>query len=311
VGIHKQAPQIGAAMSTARRVRLPRMILSFTLLSLACALTAKAGPSCENETTLHPGMNMGAPAVDMSAAPCPDVQTCSSRCCNNTLCKGFTFTTYQPLGAPLGGPFQCAQGEACCWLKGGAVGSLSPETNCTSGIPPANFFCSNGTKIYEKTDTAGSAGTDSPAPNASVCLARCCADPDCAAWTFTPAQPGGGTAQCKGGTPCCWLKQSGFHLVPQSDCCTSGVVPTPPSPPPGAYAVPSLSPVATLVSAPPGGSLRQPSPMVQDTETGRWHFWADFVLKGAPDTSAVIHHFSAPNVTGRSGLERIRGLFTH
>ena len=59
--------------------------------------------------------------------------TCQQRCCNNSQCAGYVFTTsqierdYPP--CRLGGP--------CCWLKAG-VSVIEPSPNCTAGlmVPP-------------------------------------------------------------------------------------------------------------------------------------------------------------------------------
>jgi hypothetical protein len=61
---------------------------------------------------------------------------------------------------------------------------------------------------------------------------------------------------------------------------------------------PLLTYVDTVASD-PDGNLRDPSPVIQDPVTGRYHFWVDW-LPGAtmPGWDAYLRHYSAPNITG-------------
>jgi hypothetical protein len=61
---------------------------------------------------------------------------------------------------------------------------------------------------------------------------------------------------------------------------------------------PTLNYVKTI-AVDPTGNLRDPSAMVQDSQTKLWHFWVDY-MPGShqPGWHAVLHHYSAPEITG-------------
>ena len=79
-------------------------------------------------------------------------------------------------------------------------------------------FCLDGT-WQDQEDFTGYDYTNYILPaNATVaqCLALCCDDPDCFAYTFANPQPmesvvGGDGFPCVAGQPCCWLKGAGAH----------------------------------------------------------------------------------------------------
>lgn len=58
-----------------------------------------------------------------------DPETCQQRCCNDTRCQGWIFTTYQIISTHA----PCEMGHPCCWLKAG-VGDIEPLPNCTAGL---------------------------------------------------------------------------------------------------------------------------------------------------------------------------------
>jgi len=109
------------------------------------------------------------------------------------------------------------------------------------------------------------------------CLAACCADPtgSCTAFTFTTFQPHGArSAPCPQGTSCCWLKAGAATgtLEPKANC-TSGRLgrrPPPPPPPPSPYHTPVLDFIKVIANR-TDGNLRDPSAVVQDPATKRWH----------------------------------------
>ena len=131
--------------------------------------------------------------------------------------------------------------------------------------------------------------------NVSLCQSRCCADPDCAGFTFTTYQPHS-TAACAAGTSCCWLKA---HYGPftHKENCSSALVSQPPAPP-SPYRVPTLTYVSTIAND-TTGNLRDPSSVVQDPSTGRWHFYVDYMAgKTQPGWHSVLHHYSAAAIEG-------------
>ena len=140
--------------------------------------------------------------------------------------------------------------------------------------------------------------------SASACLAACCGDLSCTAYTFTAYQPHD-AGVCPAGTRCCWLKQAAgpaHPLVPKANC-TSGVLarpppPRPPPPSPSPYYTPALD-FVSIVATRTDGNLRDPSAAVQDPVTGLWHFWVDY-MPGAtqPGWHAELHHYVADSITG-------------
>jgi hypothetical protein len=64
---------------------------------------------------------------------------------------------------------------------------------------------------------------------------------------------------------------------------------------------PNLTFVSMIATA-HGGNLRDPSPVVQDPATKRWHFWVDYVPLTDPLSPAGWHafqwHYSAPEIAG-------------
>ena len=132
-----------------------------------------------------------------------------------------------------------------------------------------------------------------PLADAPACLARCCAEPRCAAYTFTTFQPHA-SAACAQGARCCWLKSAPGARTPRANC-TSG---WPGSAPP-AVATPSLTRVATI-AADASGHLRDPSAPLRDVD-GVWHFWVDYIpLSQGTEAGwhAVLHHYSARAIEG-------------
>ena len=144
--------------------------------------------------------------------------------------------------------------------------------------------------------------THGPCPGgAADCAARCCASAACRGWTWTSSQPHG-SAQCAAGATCCWLKDAAGTFEPKANC-TSGaraVAPTPPPPPPtpSPFLSPSLAFVATIAND-TSGQLRDPSAVVQDPATRRWHFYADYMAGSTePGWHAYLHHYSAAALEG-------------
>ena len=162
-----------------------------------------------------------------------------------------------------------------------------------STTPLDTAACSNGTSL-PSTNNGGPDLAAIPLGSAPACLARCCAEPLCAAYTFTTFQPHAVPA-CAQGTPCCWLKSASGSLSPRANC-TSGL--------PGGAGPSPATPVLTRVStiaADPAGHLRDPSAPLRDPSDGSWHFWVDFIplSQGTKDGwHAVLHHYSASALEG-------------
>jgi hypothetical protein len=134
----------------------------------------------------------------------------------------------------------------------------------------------------------------SPCADAASCAARCCAEPACAAFTFTTSQPHG-APPCAQGSACCWLKpRSGARVAAAS--CTSGVA----ARGGGGFRAPVLTRVATI-AADARAHLRDPSSVVRDAATGLWHFMVDYIPLAQGVSSgwhALLHHFVAPSAAG-------------
>ena len=129
--------------------------------------------------------------------------------------------------------------------------------------------------------------------DAPACLARCCAEPRCAAYTFTTFQPHA-TAECAQGSHCCWLKSASGPRTPRANCTSGSSGAAPP-----AVATPVLTRVSTI-AADAGGPLRDPSAPLRDAD-GNWHFWTDFIpLSQGTEAGwhAVLHHYSASTIEG-------------
>eukprot|EP00040_Diaphanoeca_grandis_P006561 m.37896 g.37896 ORF g.37896 m.37896 type:complete len:167 (-) comp17778_c0_seq1:1083-1583(-) len=46
-------------------------------------------------------------------------------------------------------------------------------------------------------------------------------------------------------------------------------------------------------------NVRDPSSVIQDPKTGKWHFWVDWMPGSvSPGWDAYLRHYSAPNITG-------------
>lgn len=133
--------------------------------------------------------------------------------------------------------------------------------------------------------------------SAHACAIECCARPSCTHFTFTTYQPAGphrGTARC-------WLKDSQARIQPKENC-TSGVLAIRPTPPPPPVSSTVWTPTLTFVSTiafDPHACMRDPSAVVQDPKTKRWHFWVDH-MNGThqPGWHAFLHHYSAEEITG-------------
>jgi hypothetical protein len=168
--------------------------------------------------------------------------------------------------------------------------------------PPPNATCINGAKLHSGNNAAGPDLMNTACASASACAAQCCARSDCTHCTFTTYQPAGPNR----GTARCWLKRGEAKLQRKANC-TSGVLayrPTPPLPPPPAPPAPTTvwTPTLTYVQTiafDPHACMRDPSAMVQDPKTNRWHFWVDH-MNGThqPGWHAFLHHYSAPEIMG-------------
>ena len=153
--------------------------------------------------------------------------------------------------------------------------------------------CAHNVTIKTGFNLGGGDMSHAACANVSVCQSRCCANPACAGFTFTNSQPHS-TAACKAGTSCCWLKAHSGKFA-RKDNCSSALVQQPPVPPapPSPYLVPVLTYVSTIAND-STGNLRDPSSVVQDPATGRWHFYVDYMAgKTQPGWHAVLHHYSA------------------
>ena len=64
------------------------------------------------------------------------------------------------------------------------------------------------------------------------------------------------------------------------------------------YWTPLLTYVKTIALE-PSGNMRDPSSVVQDPKTKKWHFWVDY-MEGAtqPGWHAYLHHYSSDSITG-------------
>lgn len=83
------------------RPRSYMMVVALAAVLLRAHATAPPpGGSCgyDNVTQL-PGMNLG--MTDYRHMPSPSAQDCQQRCCGDLVCRGFTFTSYQPLTAAM------------------------------------------------------------------------------------------------------------------------------------------------------------------------------------------------------------------
>ena len=55
----------------------------------------------------------------------------------------------------------------------------------------------------------------------------------------------------------------------------------------------------SMIASDPTRNLRDPSSVVQDPVTKRWHFWVDYMKGGEqPGWHASLHHYSAAQIEG-------------
>eukprot|EP00039_Didymoeca_costata_P021577 m.344905 g.344905 ORF g.344905 m.344905 type:complete len:452 (+) comp25383_c0_seq1:138-1493(+) len=134
--------------------------------------------------------------------------------------------------------------------------------------------------------------------NVTACIDACCEDSSCAGYTFTSYQPNE-TKNCPQGSSCCWLKSSISAKKSIKANCSSGSMSNPPTPVKNAtYYIPALEYVSTI-ALDMTGNLRDPSAVVQDPVTKLYHFWVDYMPGSInPGWNAVLHHYSAPAITG-------------
>jgi hypothetical protein len=152
---------------------------------------------------------------------------------------------------------------------------LSILTLCvatTGGLYSDN--CTNSFDVRAGFNFGGRDVAHGSATEANECAERCCNTTACVSWTYTSSQPHD-IGSCAQGSKCCWLKAGGGDFTEKTNC-TSGkgtAKPTPvPVPTPSPYLFPSLTFVKTIANE-PSGNLRDPSSVVQDPETGQWHFY--------------------------------------
>ena len=70
------------------------------------------------------------------------------------------------------------------------------------------------------------------------------------------------------------------------------------TPRPAKYKTPTLT-FLSMIASDPTGNLRDPSSVVQDPVTKRWHFWVDYMKGGEqPGWHASLHHYSAAQIEG-------------
>ena len=149
-------------------------------------------------------------------------------------------------------------------------------------LQPAAACWANASSKYM--NVAGSDGPFFEAATEAACAAACCGNSStCCGYTYALTQPTG-NAHCALGGRCCWLKRgSSCHLV-AGNCragnCSSALnarYAPPPPPRPSPYHTPRLAHVRTIASD-PAGNLRDPSAVVQDPKTKRWHFWVGMMI---------------------------------
>ena len=163
--------------------------------------------------------------------------------------------------------------------------------------------CLNATDVRDGYNLQAVDISHGKADSASTCAARCCAEVQCVGWTFSSYQPHS-TAQCAAGAKCCWLKSGRSTFVGKTNC-TSGrrtdappPPPAPPVPPPSPFLAPRLAFVKTIAND-STGQLRDPSSVVQDPATSRWHFYVDYMPGSLePGWHAFLHHYSAAEIEG-------------
>jgi hypothetical protein len=80
-----------------------------------------------DKVQMLPGMNLG--GSDRRHFATPSAQACLDACCEDAICGGFTFTTYQPPSPQYDNI--CPTGSSCCWLKTKPGGILTKSrSNC-------------------------------------------------------------------------------------------------------------------------------------------------------------------------------------
>ncbi len=166
---------------------------------------------------------------------------------------------------------------------------------------PSSPACFNSSALHTQMDL-DAPGHPTSGSTLEACGAACCGDPECSGFTFTLRQPTGNEA-CEASTPCCWIKTGQGKLV-TGNCglgngnCTSAVVRGSAPPEPSQFWTPTLNYVKTI-ALDPTGNLRDPSSVVQDPQTKRFHFWVDYMPGGTqPGWHAYLHHYSASEITG-------------
>ena len=161
---------------------------------------------------------------------------------------------------------------------------------------------------------------------AAECAAFCCGNSStCCGYTWAFAQPTG-SGLCSTGGHCCWMKTGTCELAkgncgpPPGGNCTSALngaykpIPTPPPSPtppptPSKFYTPVLS-FVSMIATDASGNLRDPSAMIQDPATKKWHFWVDYMSGGTQaGWHAYQHHYSADAIAGPWKLEGL--AFNH
>ena len=157
--------------------------------------------------------------------------------------------------------------------------------------------CLNATDVRQEYNLQAADISHGGADNASACAVRCCAKKQCEGWTFSSYQPHS-SAQCAAGTKCCWLKSGASTFVSKTNCTSGRRGDTPPPAPPSPFLTPQLAFVKTIAND-STGQLRDPSSVVQDPATSRWHFYVDYMPGTTePGWHASLHHYSANAIEG-------------
>jgi len=167
-------------------------------------------------------------------------------------------------------------------MKAGVL--LAALTTGSSG------FC-NITDVRQSANHGGRNYLHFSSTSAKDCQQRCCADSRCGAFTWTSYQPHD-TGMCPQGGSCCWLKSAKPGAFVSKDNCTSGEVHQF-----SRLMSPRLTKV-NLVAYDPTGNLRDPSAMIRDPKTGRWHFWVVWSGGAHGGWGGYLHHYSADAIEG-------------
>eukprot|EP00037_Helgoeca_nana_P018779 m.181134 g.181134 ORF g.181134 m.181134 type:complete len:490 (-) comp24588_c0_seq1:216-1685(-) len=186
------------------------------------------------------------------------------------------------------------------WVVFATVVSVGCAEAAAAEADGRDATCVSAAALYPGMNTNGPRDIDSvPAGSAAACVALCCANDACAYFTFTTYQSAGAHK----GESMCWRKSDAIgpgNLTRKASCTSGGVrghtIPSVPRQ--SKYWTPSLNFVATIAHD-PNGNLRDPSAMVQDPGTGRWHFWVDHMNGSTqPGWHADLYHYSAPAIAG-------------